>query len=375
VPIARPSRRPKSHLLVPALAIFLLAAVGCARISNPDGWAGPTLADDMLYLTTDNGEISAVNPDGFTVEWTFPATEEVVCADSPQPRKIDLDGIYGAAQVDDGQVYVGAYDGNVYALDRENGACNWVFETDDPIIGGLTLVEGDLYVPSEDNSIYLLDSADGSQVASFDAGDSIWVTPLVDDGAVYITTVGGLAYALDADTLEPLWDEPFSVKAGLISDPVIADDTLIVGGIGETLYALDAATGDEQWSFGGGNWFWAKPLVDGGVVYAPDLDGNLFALDLDGSAVWPAPFEAENSIRSSPVIVDGSLIVIDTKGNAYGVDTAEGIGLWPAPAVLKKTVHSNPIVVDDGVFVVAQGGDFFQFNSDGGGLREIEVAA
>ena len=373
LPIGRRSRRSRTHFLFPALVILLLAAVGCASISNPDGWAGPALVDDTLYLTTDNGEISAVDPEDFSVQWLFPPTDEVLCADSPRPRKADLDGIYGAARVDDDQVYVGAYDGNVYALDRDDGACNWVFETDDPIVGGLALFDGSLYVPSEDNFLYVLNAADGAERARFDAGDPIWVTPLVDDGIVYITTVGGDAYALDSETLDPVWDAPFSVKAGLLTDPVLADGNLLVGGIGETLYALDPATGGENWSFAGGNWFWARPLVEDGVIYAPNLDGDVYALNSDGSAAWPAPFEAEHSLRSAPVMIDDTLVIIDTKGNAYGVNPDDGIALWPAPAAIKDSVHSNPIVLDENVFVVAQGGDLFQFDADGGGLRKIEV--
>lgn len=344
-------------------------------MSNPDGWAGPRLVDDTVYLTPDNGEIAAVDSDDFSTLWLFPAADEVVCGGSPQARERDLRGIYGVPQVDDESVYIGGYDGYVYSLDREDGACNWAFDTGDPIVGGIALVDGTLYFGSDNNFVYALDTDGVSVTDPFDTGESVWVTPLVADGVVYVSNVGGDVYALDAETLDPVWNEPFSVKGGLLSDPVLADDdTLLVGGIGETLYAVNTETGEEEWSFGAGNWFWARPLVADGVIYAPNLDGSVYAFTPDGAAAWPSPFEADSGLRSSPLLVGDTLMVIDRKGNVYGVDPVDGTSLWPAPAVLGKTVLSDPVQMDDGVLIVAQGGDVFQINQDGGGLRKIEVA-
>lgn len=332
--------------------------------------------DGTIYLTPENGEIAAVDPEDFSTRWLFPAADEVVCGDSPQARERDLRGIYGIPQVDEDSVYIGGYDGYIYSLDREDGVCNWAFNTGDPIIGGLRLIDGILYFGSDNGFVYALDAGEGTSATDpFDTGESVWVTPLVEEGVVYVTNVGGDAYALDAETLDPIWGEPFNVKGGLLTDPVLADaDTLIVGGIGETLYAVNTETGEEEWSFGAGNWFWARPLVTDGVIYAPSMDGNVYALTPDGAAAWQAPFEADHALRSSPLLVGDTLFVIDRKGNVYGVDPAEGTSLWPAPAVLGDTVLSDPMALDDGVLIVAQGGDVFQINEDGGGLRKIEVA-
>lgn len=378
--ITRLRRKNRSLALLPVLALALLAA-GCASITNPDGWAGPAPAPDgsVLYLTTDNGELSAVDPEDFSAIWIFPATEEILCADSTEARSVDLQGIYSTPQLDDSSVYIGAYDGNVYSLDREDGSCNWIFETDDPVVGGITLHDGRLYFGSDDSNLYVVDPATGDEIDRFEAGESVWVKPLIEDGILYVSTVGGDLHALDAESLDPVWDEPFSAKGGLLTDPVTAGDMILVGGIGETLYAVDMATGTERWSVGGSNWFWGTPLVDeeAGVIYAPNLDSNVYALTFDGSAAWPQAFQAENGVRSSPRLsADGeTLLIIDRKGNVYGVDPENGSGLWPAPAQLNDTVLSDPLLLDDGLLIVGQGGDIFQMNADGSGLRRIEVRA
>jgi outer membrane protein assembly factor BamB len=386
LPIGRPRRNQLASKLLPLVLVLALAGVACATISNPDGWAGPALVEGTLYVTPDNGEMAAIDPDDLSdlsnlnprvvPQWSFPATEDVLCENENESKKRDLKGIYGSPQVDDANVYFGGYDGNVYAIDRDDGACIWVFETDDPIIGGATLVDEKLYVGSNDGILYVLDVADGSVIASFGAGDLIWVTPLVTEDAVYVSTVAGKLFALDPETLDTLWDRPFGVGSGLLTDPVLADGaTILVGGIGQKLYAVDIATGDEKWSFEGENWFWARPLVADGTIYAPDLDGNVHAIDLEGELVWAAPFQAEHPIRSAPILADDTLLVVDRKGNVYGVDSADGFGLWPAPAVLGKTVLSDPMILGDTLLIVAQGGDLFQVDlaSQGRGFLKIKV--
>ncbi len=386
----------------------MVAVVGCVRISNPEGWVGPTLGDDLLLASTAKGELSALDPkpesdaqcdnatdddgdgrvnegcprvgdkaesgkdcandtsddtvdgvpdddkvnDGcppFVPRWTFPTGEE--------DPKIELEAIYGTPVLISETVYMGAYSGDVYALSLEDGSVRWHFEADGPIIAGLAASETTVYVASDDGTLYLLDPKDGSEKRRFDAGDSIWATPLLADGVLYLASVNGKLYALDAESFEPRWDSPFETEHGLLSDPVLDDGTILVGGIGRTLHAVDAKTGKERegWPFKGDNWFWGRPLVEGSVVYAPNLDGHLYAVSLEnGKPVWDSPFEAKEPLRSAPVLVGDTLVIVDRGGNVYGLDPDEEPAderlLWSD--TLEKTVLSNPLVVkkegDDG---------------------------
>ena len=95
------------------LAVAILGAA-CAGVSKPEGWAGPTLADDTLYASVEPGKIAALDTDDLSVKWVFPP-------DTDEGNRLDLEGVYGAPVVADSVVYFGAYDGNVYALDAEAG--------------------------------------------------------------------------------------------------------------------------------------------------------------------------------------------------------------------------------------------------------------
>ena len=79
-----------------------------------------------------------------------------------------------------------------------------------------------------------------------------------------------------------------------------------------------------------------RPLVDLGTVYAPSLDGNLYALDaVTGSLKWTFP--ALGPVRSAPLLAGGLLMVIDKDGQMFGLDPASGKAAW-GPTVLNKTV-------------------------------------
>jgi len=408
----------------------MLFAAACIGFNNPEGWAGPTVAaDDLLVVSTDKGELSALDmapetgsqcdnstdddEDGWVNEgcpragekaergdqckkgndknddkvdgiddddkvndgclawrWTFPTGQEV--------PELDLEAIYTTPLVSGDTVYFGAYSGDVYALSLNDGSVLWSFDADGPIIAGLAAGETAVYVATDNGTLYALSLEDGRERQRFDAGSGVWGTPLLAEGVVYVASVNGKLYALDAETLDPMWDAPFEADSGLISDPVLADGAILVGGIGRTLHAVNADTGRERWSFKANNWFWGRPLVADGIVYAPNLDGSLYALSLEsGEAAWDAPFEAEEPepLRSSPVLATDVLVIVDRKGGMYGLNPKSGDRVWSAPEALGKTVLSNPLVVEDAqgtaVLISKEGGDLFSVDPTAGSFVKV----
>ena len=111
------------------LAMAMLAAAGCVKQNNPQGWAGPVVEGDLLVASTDKGELSALKTDDFSRVWTFPTGDE--------KPEIKLEAIYGTPLVDDSAVYFGAYSGDVYALGLDDGKVRWRFDADGPVIAAL----------------------------------------------------------------------------------------------------------------------------------------------------------------------------------------------------------------------------------------------
>jgi outer membrane protein assembly factor BamB len=223
------------------------------------------------------------------------------------------------------------------------------------IVGGTVLGTDGLYVPSSDGTLYLLNPEDGSVKATFETGDT-WSTPLVLDDAVYVGTMDGKLWKLRPGTLEPIWDEPFSVTAALLTPPTLAGDgtTVLVGGIGRELYAVDSEDASELWSVSGGNWFWGPPAVDGTMVYATTLDGEVIAIDAtNGSVAWT--YDTLESVRSGPVVAGDLVVAVENDGKVYRITKENGELLGTEPSGLKKSVYATPLLLPGSIATPSPG--------------------
>src|SRR6185295_17504464 len=110
------------------------------------------------------------------------------------------------------------------------------------------LDSGNLYVAANDGYVYMLDPENGNTKQKTKT-DAAWATPLVTDNDLIVATTTGKLWKLNLATLEPEWDTPFKVDAGLLTSPVLVNnDTIVVGGIGKELYGVDLKTGAQKWA-------------------------------------------------------------------------------------------------------------------------------
>jgi outer membrane protein assembly factor BamB len=347
-----------------ALAGLALLLVGCANVASPEGWSPPTLDEEggeLLFVSMSDGKISALNAEDYSIVWEFPESDDFACGTEAEETH-DLEGIYGAPAIGEDLVYIGAYNGDVYALTKEDGACQWSFSTDDPIVGGLVLGDGRLFVPSTDGRLYLVNPETGEEIQRIDTGE-IWATPTFADGYIYVSTMDGEVWKLATDPTVPGWEGQFKVSAGLLTQPTLAEDLVLAGGIGGNLYGINAATGEESWSFGGArNWYWGRPFVDGDLIYASNLDGKVYAVNAaTGEEVWS--FDTKGEIRSAPVISGDTLVVVNIAGEVFGLAPETGEPRWDTE--LEQTVHADPLAVDNGTLIVSRRGNLFLLDEEG----------
>jgi len=324
------------------------------------------VSQDRLFISLEAGRLSAYEVGSWRFLWRFPGQND---------RNLRPQAIYGTPAVTADAVYFGGYDGNVYALDRAQGSLRWRFATDGPIIAAVTLDEarGTLYVASDDGRVYALNAQDGSLRPGwpFRTGGGIWSRPLLAGDTLYVASMDGKLYALDAREGRKLWE--VEVGAGLVSNPVLAGGTLLVGAADRRLYAVDVNARSLKWPVPprAENWFWAEPLVAGDTVYAPNLDGNVYALALqDGTVRWA--FAAQNPLRARPLLVGQVLVVVDREGVVYGLDAATGSEAW-TPQQLMRRVLADPVPLGDQVLIAAHDGNVFLLDPRAGSVQRLEL--
>lgn len=260
------------------------------------------------------------------------------------------DAIYSTPVIGaDGMLYIGSYDGKLYALNASSGKLKWVFETgfaiaSSPAIGA----DGTIYIGSGDGKLYALDpyaADDGDRLKwSFATGDRIYSSPSIGaDGTIYVSSYDGWLYALDPDAADgekEKWSYEIGAGRNDSSPAIGADGMVYVGSADGIFYALDPNAADDddrlKWSvelnmeWDGLCWdepcpIYSSPAIGAdGTIYVGSNDGYVYALDAladDDEERMKWSYETWGSVLSSPAIgADGTVYVGSSDGALYALD-------------------------------------------------------
>ena len=364
--MARPavSRRERSsvdwRLLGLCAVVLLLLLAACTRNIGAEGsgWNPPVSKDGVVYVGTHQGEVKAYIDDGsgsVRESWTF----------RPAQSQADLEGVYHTPLVVGDLVYVSAQDGFLYAIDKETGIVGSIgwrrpqgqFGEPDPLVAGPAYdpINDLILAPSEDGKLYAYAAMSGDQAWNpFQTGAAIWSTPAVDNGIGYFGSHDHKVYAVTLNDGKELWQ--YQTGGVVAGKPLIFDGKVIAGSFDRSLYALSVESGIKQWTFEADNWFWAGAVTDGKTIFAPNMDGNIYALDRNGNLLWK--HDVGSSIVSSPVLVPRGLVVAAKDGKLLLLDTGAanlGIQRELSNLTLRDTEIKAPLFADgDSVYVGAQ---------------------
>jgi len=213
-----------------------------------------------------------------------------------------------------------------------------------------------------------------------------WPGLLVDQNTGYLSG-NTFVYAINLENGSLKWKYPADKadKAkSFFAAPVMTEDgkQLIVGGYDKVLYSLDPNLGTVLWTFppmdadgkpveGGANdRYIASPLVTAQGIFAPNADGFLYALDLNGNQLWP-PFQNTQPLWAQPV-TDGKcncLYISSMDHHLYAVDAATGTQIWQSQD-LGAAVVAAPTYDENGtLFVGTFGNEMLALDSSNGNIQ------
>jgi len=111
--------------------------------------------------------------------------------------------------------------------------------------------------------------------------------------------------------------------------------------------------------------FEATVAIADGMVFAPCLDGEFYALSLDdGSLIWK--YHTELGFSAPPSVKDGRVFCGDSDGKFYCFEAATGKPLWGAEATAE--INSGPNFYEDKVLFGSQDATLYCYTAADGKL-------
>lgn len=173
-------------------------------------YSRPAVGTDRVFVTTADGTLVAIDKATATTDWSYDLGVDLgsssptvvagtvyVAADGLYAFSVSGDqpswtvgaiGATGAVRpvVDNGLVYVGSRDGNMYAVDPGTQSVSWSYRARDAIVSTATVVDGRIVVGSLDGSVYVIDGNTGDLRTAEYVGTPVRNPPAVAGGTVYV---------------------------------------------------------------------------------------------------------------------------------------------------------------------------------------------
>jgi outer membrane protein assembly factor BamB len=317
--------------------------------------------DGTVYVGATDGNLYAIHPNG-TRKWQFATGGEVTS--SP------------AVHYDDETVtiLVGSSDGRLYAF-ASDGTQKWEFEDQARITSSPAVSDqGIVYIGTQNNRVHAIRVSDGTAVGGeWPFITDGWVTssPAIDsEGNIYVGCHDHKVYALRS-TGKKIWE--FETGDVVSASPALYENgdvkIVCVGSENGRVYALDMADGTRKWEFTIGSPVVSSPAIEGTTVYVGANDANLYAVNLtDGTQTWVF-LDADGQIRSSPAVgSDGALYVGSDDTYLYAVNVSNGAMKWRLGT--GGRIFSSPTIGFGGtVYVGSEDGILYAVESSSARLK------
>jgi len=273
------------------------------------------------------------------------------------------DEIRGSPTLDNGVVYIGAYDNNLYAINSTNGKFIWKYATDGGIVAKPVVYDNTIFVGSEDHRLHAVNNRSGKVVWTYFTDGPIRSSPRIAEGHIFFGSDDGYLHAVNSLSSRRIWrveaDQPVR------STPFITSDHVYFGNEGGEFFCTDFR-GEIKWRFKAKRAITSSPVVSQGVVYFTSLDSSFLALDAKaGWVIWR--FRMGKGSVSSPSKVENYLFIGSADGCIYSIEAGNGREIWRFQT--DHQVSGSPVVYKDSVYCGSVDGNMYCLDYRTGRLR------
>lgn len=327
----------KKFLVSIGLLTLALALTGCAVGPRAESAPGLSTDGESVYLAN-RTFVYKVNQSGTEI-WHYP--------EKSSPAVM----FYAAPFSENGTVVFGDLANKFHALSSDTGVIKWQYlDAKGWFMASADADAGLIIAPSLDRSVYALDEA-GKLLWKYDGKFGFLAQPVITEDHVIIASQEHEVFALNKQTGELVWNAQTSgsMNASPLFDPI--SGLLFAGGMGHEVVALDEATGELKWKFdhsGQMSAIWSTPiLVDGNLIVTDDK-GTIYAINPDnGNLNWT--IATNEAMMAGPVAIENGFVVVSIAGNvrAYGMNQAPK---WTL-SLVDAQVYTTPVLAAGNIII------------------------
>lgn len=240
---------------------------------------------------------------------------------------------------------------------------NWVFECEDEIRGSATYDNGVVYIGSYDHNVYALNATNGQLIWKYPSEGGVAVRPAVSEGQVIFGSEDGNLYSVLARSGRLSWS--YEVEGPIRSSPYVAEGHIFFGSDDNFIYAVNILSNRRSWRFDVGSPVRCSPIYSNDLLYCGSEDGDFLGIDMRGQPKWR--FKAKRAILCTPLIAKGNVYFTSLDGTFYALDAKAGWPVWRFR--MGKGSASSPCIAEN--FIFAGSADGFIYCLDAGNAREI----
>lgn len=327
----------------------------------------PTVDEDRVYVGIDDGRLLALDKDDGRLLWAF----ETRAHEVELQREDDANrGIHGTPAVWGETVFIGDYEGWLYAVDRSSGELLWEEQLGGSIGASPVVYQDHVFMaveyPDPDGRVFVVDAETGrTRFKTGKLGDHPHSSATIDPsrGLFVVGANNGSFSAWDFVDEQPAWELTFTAPDGsaqIKATAAVDGDTAWITSWDDALHAVDLDSGAEQYAFEtSGNSMSSPSLLDGVVTFGSH-DGRLYAVHAE-TGDWLWEHQTDAMIISSPTVVEETGVVLFGSNDGWlrMLDLVSGELLWSQE--LDGWVSSVPVATGDRLYVSDASGTVWCF--------------
>lgn len=232
--------------------------------------------------------------------------------------------------------FVGSDSGSLYAFD--NSSFLWRDYFPKPVFGfhgsGVTTEDGDLYLGAYDGILHKIRSKDGKRIWSVKLGSAIGSSPLLVNGSLYVAVENlpdsSTFFALDPRNGAIRWssNKIKGLAHASLSYHAKSDQVFGATGAGEVI-SFHSRSGKEMWRISVSGKIISTPLVTDETVVIVSTEGDVQALNVrNGTLRWHHQLSSGSRASPSYHSKENILIVPSENGDITALQASDGAELW-----------------------------------------------